>query len=96
MPERFLRFVRHWLLVLAAAALALSFFRESALGRAVDGSSWIAVVLLGFVLYELGKPLWRLRSWWLRHKRARRGPELPTPAQWVGPRVRRQRNREGR
>ena len=92
--DRLTRTMKKWLLILFAAALALSLFRQNALGkgRAVEG--WLAISLLGFVLYQLIRPVMRAFRWWRRRRPSPPRPELPTPPQWVTPREQRRRTHD--
>ena len=92
--ERLMRAVKKLLLVLFAAALALSLFRQSALGKGRVVEGWLAMALLGFVLYQLLRPVMRTVGWWRRRRPSPPRPELPTPPQWVTPREQRRRTHD--
>jgi len=94
MTERLLRAVRHWLVVLFAAAFSLGLLRQFARSGPDPASQLLALVLVSFVAWQLGKPLWRICQWWRRGRPERQRPELPTPAQWITLREQRRRNRE--
>jgi hypothetical protein len=96
MTDRLLQTVKHWLLVLFAAALSLGLLQQGAPPSSDPGSQLIALALLCFVAWHLGKPAWRIWKWWRRRRPQRQHPELPTPAQWIVPREQRRRNREVR
>lgn len=92
--DRLMRLMKKWLLILFAAALALCLFRQIAIGMGSVVEGWLALALLGFVLYQLLRPVMRAVRWWRRRRPNPPRPELPTPPQWVTPREQRRRTHD--
>ena len=92
--DRLMRTMKKWLVILFAAVLALSLFRQTALvkGHAVEG--WLAMALLGFVLYQLLRPVMRIVGWCRRRRPSPPRPELPNQPQWVPAREQRRRTHD--
>lgn len=96
MTEWLLRMVKHGLIVLVVAVVSFTLLRDSAAGGSDLPTHLIALALLGYVTWHLGKPVWRAWRRWQRRRPKGQRPELPAPAQWITPRDQRRRNREVR
>lgn len=92
--DRLMRTMKKWLFVLFAAVLALSLFRQTALGNGHAVEGWLAMALLGFVLHQVLRPVMRVIGWWRRRRPSPPGPELPNQPQWVTPREQRRRTHD--
>jgi hypothetical protein len=94
MIDRLLRSVTHWLVMLFAAAFAVTLLTEAARSGSDPATRLIGLALVSFVAWHLGEPLWRILKAWQRRRPEPQRPQLPTPAQWITPRENRRRNRE--
>ena len=95
MTDRLVRIVKHWLVVLFAAAFALVLLRQAS-SVSDPVTHLIVLALLGYVTWQLGRPVWRAWKWWQRRVPKGQRPELPAPAQWITAREQRRRNRDVR
>lgn len=93
MIDRLLKVAWRWLGLLIVASVAFIILRGGAIGGVDTVTYLIGISLLGYVLVQLGRPIWKARKWWQRRQPRQQRPELPAPAQWVAPRDQRRRNR---